>query len=565
MSNPTGSSPLTWGAPGPPTDVPRAELRSHHRFSWIWVTPVVAAGLVLYLGVQAMARRGPLITITFKTADGLTAQQTKVKHKAVDLGTVEDIALSPDMSHVSVRVRMDGRAAPLLTDRARFWVVRPRFASGNLAGIASGLETLVSGAYIEIDPGQPPGREARTFTGLEDPPGVRSDEPGHLYVLHAEQLGSLTVGAPVFYRNVSVGDMLGYDLADGSNPIAIRIFVRAPFDRFVHADTRFWNASGLSIDRGAAGLRVEVESIQALISGGIAFIAPQERSEVAPPAPNDAAFTLYSSESAARAASYVHNLPCVAYFRSSIAGLVPGAPVQVYGVTVGVVTGTRLMANAPGDPWTARVTFDLQPERLLDSADAIGSTERTMRAAIARGVDQGLRVVIDSTNFVTGEKALSLQHVPNAKAIAIDHEGDAWVLPSQAGGVDNIVTSLSELATQLDHLPVREIGDDVRSALVAASATLRDVDQLARRADAGLAPALQRLPDIADQLQQAVQKANGALGENGYGQNSGFQRNIERLMHQVNETARSVRLLADFLDRHPEALIRGRSTQAAGP
>jgi paraquat-inducible protein B len=131
--------------------------------------------------------------------------------------------------------------------------------------------------------------------------------------------------------------------------------------------------------------------------------------------------------------------------------------------------------------------------------------------------------------------------------------------------VDNIVTSLSELATQLDHLPVREIGDDVRSALVAASATLRDVDQLARRADAGLAPALQRLPDIADQLQQAVQKANGALGENGYGQNSGFQRNIERLMHQVNETARSVRLLADFLDRHPEALIRGRSTQAAGP
>jgi paraquat-inducible protein B len=144
-----------------------------------------------------MARRGPLISITFKTADGLTAQQTKVKHKAVDLGTVEDIALSPDMSHVSVRVRMDGRAAPLLTDRARFWVVRPRFASGNLAGIASGLETLVSGAYIEIDPGQPPGREARTFTGLEDPPGDRSDEPGHLYVLHAEQLGSLTAGAPV--------------------------------------------------------------------------------------------------------------------------------------------------------------------------------------------------------------------------------------------------------------------------------------------------------------------------------------------------------------------------------
>jgi paraquat-inducible protein B len=170
--------------------------------------PIVAAAIGGYLAFNSLSRRGPTIVISFRTADGLTAGQTKVKHKAVDLGTVESIRLSPDMSHVIVRVQMQAEAEPYLTDKARFWVVRPRLSGSTI----SGLETLISGGYIELDPGAKGDSSQREFTALEDPPGVRSDEPGQTFELKAPRIGSLGSGSPVFYRDIAVGEVLGYSL-----------------------------------------------------------------------------------------------------------------------------------------------------------------------------------------------------------------------------------------------------------------------------------------------------------------------------------------------------------------
>jgi paraquat-inducible protein B len=483
---------------------------------------------------------------------------------------VEDVKLSEDMSNVQIHVRMNRQGERVLTNHARFWVVRPRLTPGNI----SGLETLVSGAYIEVDPGAPGGASQTRFTGLEEPPGTRSDEPGQTYVLKAKALGSLAPGAPVFYRDVTVGEVLSYDLGNGVGPVTINVFVRAPFDKFVHENSHFWNASGISVNLGAQGLHVELESLQALLSGGIAFDSPVK--SPTPVSKGGQQFSLYDNKAEADAAGFRKNIPIVTYFKSSVTGLGKGSPVQVFGIQIGSVTDVRLVMDPTTHIMRARVAFDIQPERVFPENEV--EQQETDLAMATSLVGRGMRAVLESSNFITGQKAISLEIVPNAAPATVSQEGDAMVVPSQGGGLDNITNSLSDIATKLDAIPFDEIGKnlnrtlasvsdtvsgpDVKNALHKLSETLTDVQHLVRNADRGMTPVLQKLPQIATDLQQAVGKANAALGEGGYGGNSDFQRNISRLLDQVNDAARSIRQLADFLTRHPEALIRGRTAQA---
>jgi paraquat-inducible protein B len=537
----------------------------------MWLIPIVAGFIIIYLAFTTLADRGPLITISFKTGAGITAQQTEVKHKDVSLGMVENVHLSDDFSHVVVRVRMNEQGARAATDHARFWVVRPRFSTGNI----SGLETLVSGAYIEVDPGDPGGQPQREFTGLEDPPGVRSDEPGRTYRLKAASLGSLGPGSPIFYRDVNVGEVLGYDLGDGLGPVTINIFVRSPFDKFVHGETHFWNASGVSVGFNGGSLHIELQSIQALLAGGVAFETPKFAIKT-PNSPHDSLFHLYEDKDEADAAGFQKNIEFVTYFDSSLAGLGRGSAVQVFGIQVGTVQDVRLIVDPQGGTIRARVSFEVEPERASPGGNL--NAQMDPKDFVSSLVARGMRAVLESSSLITGAKDIALEFVPHAKPATIGREGDALLMPSQSGGLDNLENSLSDVATKLDTIPFEDIGKnvdqllaslnqtvggpEVKNALQKLSETLTDVQHLVQHADRGMAPVLQRLPQISAELQQAVAKANAALGEGGYGSNSDFQRNMSRLLDQVNDAARSIRLLADFLDRHPEALIRGRTSEA---
>jgi paraquat-inducible protein B len=541
------------------------------RFPLLWLVPIVAVSLSLYLGVKYLGNRGPLIKISFSSADGITAQQTEVKYKAVTLGVVEDVQLTENLKNAVVHVRMNAEGARVLTDHARFWVVRPRLSPGNI----SGLETLVSGAYISVDPGDPGGAPKYDFVGLPEPPGVRSDEPGKTYRLLASRLGSLGPGSPLFYRDVAVGEVLGYDLGDGVRPITIDAFVRAPYDKFVHDSTHFFNSSGVSLTVGAEGLHLELESLQALLSGAVTFETPRFLAE-APVSDAGHTFKLYDNQTEADAAGFARNIPFVTYFTSSVSGLGRGSEVEIFGIQVGAVTDVRLVMDPLVGKMRARVAFDLQPERVFSEAQVLSqpNPEHVTKAL----VQAGMRAVLNSSNIVTGQKDISLQYVPGAPPATLGHEGDSLVLPSQGGGLDNITSSLSDITAKLDKIPFDEIGrdladtlksvdrtvsgPDVQTALKRLSDTLADVQQLVRHADAGMTPVLKRLPQISADLQQAVAHANALLGQGGYGGNSDFQRNMERLLDQVNNTARSIRLLADFLDRHPEALLLGRTSHA---
>ncbi|MFT9014559.1 MAG: MlaD family protein [Acetobacter sp.] len=544
------------------------------RFSIIWVIPIISVLIAGFLVWRSFMDNGPDITVVFDTADGITSGQTQVKNKAVVLGTVEGISLTDDLRHVRVRIRMNKGTGDMLTDKARFWVVRPRINGASVTG----LETLMSGAYIAFDPGldttgRPAGHHVSTFTGLEAPPGVRSDQPGQTYMLVSDTLGSIGQGAPVFFRDVAVGEVLGYTMPPGGRgPVLIQIFVQEPYDHYLTAASRFWNVSGVKVGFGAGGLKVQLQSIQALFSGGVAFGLPPE-DDTAPASQEqtrpDTVFKLYDSKEDADNAGYHERMPLATYLTSSVKGLAPGAQVDMFGIQVGNVTSVKLdLTSSPGHP-RVRVGMEIQPERVLSARELQhGDLVGMFRTLVANG----LRASTDSASFLTGEGMIALNFVKNPDNATTSMEGRTLVIPGQAGGMSGIMDSLSTMTARLSAMPFEQIGANANSLLAHADATLNgpDVKQslaslrqslqnfqaLSHDLREGVAPLMQRLPQMADQLDQALQNANRLLAS--YGGNSDFHRNLQSMVLQLGQTARSLRFLSDFLTNHPSALLAGR-------
>ncbi len=555
----------------------QAKISRRRQFQIIWLIPIVAVLIAAFLGWKALKDRGPMVTLNFATADGITAGQTKVRHKAVDLGTVESVVLSHDRGRVDVRVRMQREALPYLTEQTRFWVVRPRFSLNNV----SGLDTLLSGAYIGLDPGLPGSPEKLDFNGLEEPPALRSDEPGRTFKLTASRIGGISAGSPLSYRDIPAGEVLGYELGPRGEGLTLNIFVRSPYDAFVHANTKFWNSSGVSVNLGATGVSLRLDSLQALLSGEIAFDTSEE-GRATPVAAPDTLFPLYADAASAANAGYKRRVPFMIYFNGSVRGLAVGAPVETLGLQVGTVSSIQLMFDPKLLlPPKVAVQIEIQPERLLQESE--NPTEDTPAVAHAL-VKRGLRAQLQTTNYLTGQMVVSLELPPDAPADAPNAEvteNGIVVLPSVNGGFDGIIQSAGHLADTLAALPLEQIAKNLNDTLAGAnelthapalrqslqslSDTLADTRQLVHQLGSGVTPVLKRLPELARSLQDTAERADKLVGsvDLSYGGGSGFKRDLDRLLGEVGDAARSVRMLADYLDQHPSALVRGRTGSAA--
>jgi len=515
---PPSAPPPPAQQPGPPSP-PRAHLR-RPTFPLVWFIPLLAAMIAGYLGYRTFLEQGPLLTLTFSTADGLQAGQTQVKYKAVALGTVESIGLSPDNSHVIVRVRMTEVGSRFLTSHARFWVERPRFTLSD----TTGLETLVSGAYITLDPGTPGGASQRIFTGLEQPPGVRSDQPGRVFTLTTADAGALNSGSPVFFHGATVGEVLGYDLGTnltaGSAPVKISIFIHAPYDDLVRPDSRFWDSSGIAAGIQGGVLQVQLQSVQALVAGGVSFSLPDWAASEAPSA-DGASFPLYASQEAAQAAGYRTQVPIVAYFTGNVAGLTQGAPVDMLGIQVGDVTDVSLQVDPTNGTARVRVAMAVQPERVVSAAPLAGAVSDT-QAAMARMVAHGLRAGIGTESYVTGQKLINLDFAAGTPPATATQEGDALVLPSNNSSLDEIVANATDISAKLDKLPYAELADNLNKLLTSSAGTLQ------------------------------------SLGS-GFGPDSDVQRQLLTLLQETTQAVQSLNALSTELDRHPNALLLGRN------
>ncbi|WP_343712424.1 MlaD family protein [Inquilinus sp.] len=551
-------------APVPPA--PRLDRK--RRLSPIWLVPIVAALVGVYLAWITLSEKGPTITITFQTADGLEAGKTLIKHKEVVFGTVKSLALSEDLGHVEVTAEMTREAAPHLRQGTRFWVVRPRLsASGGLTGFS----TIVSGAYIELDPGQ--GASERSYTGLEDPPVVRADMPGTEYVLTADRIGSIGAGSPIYFRDVQVGQVMGFDSSNLEAGVKIHAFIRAPYDRQVYAGTRFWNAAGISLTTGPQGFRLQIESLQAVLAGGIAFDTPAT-ARTGEPAKGGTSFALYKDQASVQESEYTIRLPYLVYFDGSVGGLAPGASVEWHGLKIGQVTDVRLQYDAAAGRARIPVTIEIEPQRieLVGTDQSFGSG-----ANVAALVRRGLRAQLKTGNLITGQMVVTFDIDPDAPPAELG-TGDRYpVIPSVPGQLDSAMRSVNGILDKVSALPLDRLieqanatlksfetlaaAPEITESLRSLSGALASTQQLLAQANTDLGPVVQKLPPLLTTAQQAVQRLSGTLGSinQGYGAESTFKRDLTRLMSQVDDTLRSVRVLTDYLEQHPEALIRGKT------
>lgn len=508
----------------------------------IWLVPVIALLIGASMLLHAWLAAGPEIAITFQTATGLEPGKTAVKYKDVTVGVVKDIQLRGDDSQVQVTVSLNESAANLARADTRFWVVRPRVGIGGVTGI----DTLLSGAYIGVDKGSS-ARTRSAFTGLESPPAIINDMPGSRFVMQTDDLGSLDIGSPVYYRRVPVGRIASYQLNADGKSVSLQIFIDAPYDRFVTPNSRFWNASGLDVSVGANGFRLRTQTVAAIMAGGIAFATPENASGASPVGPKGE-YVLAKDQESALAAPDGPPMRFKLRFERSLHGLEVGAAVEFSSIKIGRVVSVDLDYSPQGYRFPSVVGIEVYPNRLGNVLSKLPKQNRGLEqetAAFTRDlVEHGLRAQATPSNLLTGQLYISLDFVPNAARVPFDIHARPLVLPTINGGFDRLQEQIASIVSKVDKMPLASIAQNL-------NATLAGVDNSLKQVNGQTLPAANQL---LRQMSQTAQTAQDLLAED-----SPLMLTFSQSLQEALRALRAVRNLADQLDRHPESLLQGRT------
>lgn len=545
----------------------QAAMRRSRWPGWIWAVPIAAIVIVGWLALRHFVNSGPEVTVTFDEGGGVRAGDTKVRYRDMNVGEVEDVRLAKDLTHVVMTLRLDKNVAGALREGTRFWIVGADLGIDNLAA----LTTIVSGPYIEMDPG--PGKPAHHFVGLERAAPLPLATPGTHFVLHAHELGSLAEGADIKYLGLKVGVIEGIKLVEQGHGFDIDAFVRAPFDKLVHTGSRFWNAGAVRIST-SNGLSAHLVSLSAIVSGAVAF-------ETLPGAESGAAakpgsrFEVYDSESDARGAPIGQTVPYLVRFRGAVGDLRPGAPVMLRGFRVGEVTAVDFSYDARKDRLETPVTLEIEPARLkLEGVTppADGDWTPAVNRVLEALIGQGLRARLDRAAPVIGRRIVSLDFVSGVPPGRLILGGRHPEIPATSSGeIAGLTARAREIMDKIDAVPFAAIGDNLRQITAQAKEfagspelarslgqidrTLVDIDRTIRMVQTRAGPVLASVDQAAKDAQRAAASANTLLG----GSQAEQDRDLPHALHELARAARSIRALADYLDRHPEALIEGKT------
>ncbi len=538
--------------PTPPA-LPTAVVDPPRRFRipLVWVIPIVAALIGLFLAARTWYEQGPVVTLQFRTGTGLEPGKTRIKYKDVDVGQISTVRLAEDGSHVVATAQMAREAAPLLVEDTRFWVV-----SAKVSGSAvSGLDTLLSGTYVGMDAGKS-GEARRDFVGLEDAPVVSLGVPGRSFALHADTLGSIDVGTPVYFRRIQAGQVTAFKLDDAGQHLDIQVFIKSPYDRFVTIDTRFWNASGIDLKLGAEGLQLNTESATAILAGGLAFETPPGGDTEAAPAGQD--FRLFSTRAEALKQPSSNAQIWQLRFTETLRGLSVGAPVDFRGIQIGEVIAISPDVDVDAADVGLQVDIAVFPERMQSRKDATQDmSEADFRAFVDRLIKRGLRAQLRNGNLVTGQLYVAMDFFPSAGAAKIDWAGQPPQLPTQRGSLDELQATLGRIAAKLDRLPLDDIAAETRRAIAGLASAVERTEALMQRLD-GLASNEVRAAVAETQQTMAEARAAVADGRRLLASDAPLQQDLRDSLQELSRAAQSLRHLADTLERNPEALLRGK-------
>ncbi len=528
--------------------------RDKETFSLIWFVPFIALVIALTLAISAWQKQGPIIEIYFQKAEGIEPKRTKVRYKNVDIGTVESVRISDNLSSIVVTAELAPEFSAYVSDNTKFWVVSPRIS---LSGI-SGLSTLVSGVYIEIDPGEP-GEEQFLFQGLDEPPLVKSDTKGRSYTLFSKTLGALDVSSPVYFKQIKVGEVTSYRLAADNQDIEISLFIEAPYDKFVTSHSRFWNVSGFDVDVGANGVNIELESLNAFVSGGIAFDSPHiEGTEPTTALSN---YYLLPNRKAVVEGAYVTSYPFAMRFSNqSTRGLNPGSTVEYYGIKVGEVRTVSFSEVGLGTT-SIDIIVDIQPERMAQKPPL---ERKNFESRIVEMVKYGLRAQLKSGSLLTGSLYIDLVNTDEKNGPEWINDGLVYI-PTITGDVDQATKRLASIVNKIDQFPIATIGNDLSASLAELNALLSDLNNTNFSTNLGnvvanAENASQELNQITLSATTSLQQLENTLKtmEESIAPDSQLYFELLNTLKSISESADSVRQFTDELNRHPQSLILGK-------
>lgn len=529
----------------------------------IWIIPILAILFGLSLLYKTEVERGPVITIAFKNGDGFVAGKTHVQFKGVQIGLVTSIALSNDNEQVIVTVQLDKNATKFTKDDSSYWVVRPQITTSGV----SGLSTLLSGPYIAADLGRSTEKRLQ-FVALDVPPILTGGTPGREFTLKATSLGSHSVGTPVYFRRLTVGEVVAYDLEADGKEISIKVFIHAPYDQYVTTNTRFWNASGVDVTIGPSGLKIQTESLISVMMGGIAFETPQSigvnildanidthKAENAPvinqpPSLSERAqagyvFKLFQTQATATEEPYVLVQRAVINFKESVRGLSVGAPVEFRGVRIGEVAHIGVAFDLKTFVATQPVEINLYPETILARSSISGAiipipnTKEGQSKRLKSFVDHGLRAQLRSLSLLTGEQYIGLDFFPDAPKYTFDLSKEPFEFQAVPGKLESLEQSVTDVLATADKLFKKidaNIIPDVTKVLV-------NTDKLLKKFDKNIVPELKQVLSNVDEITMS---------------DSPLLIDIRDSLRELTKAANSIKNLANMLDQQPQSLIYGK-------
>lgn len=542
--------------------------------SVVWIIPVVTLLVGSWLVFKTLSEQGPQVSISFKTAEGIEVGKTKIKYKNVDIGTVEQIKFSDDFSNVILTAEFNKGSEEFLKRSTRFWVVKPQLG---LQG-ATGLSTLVSGAYIEIEPG--PGADQRHFVGLEKQPVVTADEQGVEVTLVTQNLGSVDLGSPIYYQGLLAGEVLGHELGNDRKSVYIHAFIKDPFDQLIRGNTHFWNASGINVSMGADGFKVQTASIRSMIYGGIAFDTPETLEQVTTDIDN-LVFTLYDNFESIQENAYTRKLKFMMFFDSSVRGLSMGAPVEFKGIKVGSVLDVRLEFDDEDTTFRIPVLIEIELQRIIERGnEESSSTYETLN----RLVEKGLRARLQTGSLLTSQLYVELDMHPGTPINISGEETQFPELPTLASANFGAITASAEsLLAKLNAIDIYEVTNVMLDTIKHVDETVSNVNELITVP--GIPQAIENMKSSLSNFKNIMQKVDGSniqeainaghtalesltvtldKTNNVLEPNSPAQYNLIKLTGELEETARSIRSLVETLERNPQALIFGKGNKTRG-
>ncbi|MFW2543609.1 MlaD family protein [Primorskyibacter sp. 2E107] len=534
-------------AHGAPADVPIEPPKTGPRFSLVWLIPILALVVALGVALQNWNERGPLIEVRFVNADGVHAGETELRYRDIAVGLVEAVGFSDNLEEVIVSIRLDKSVAPYVDAASRFWVVRPEVTAQGV----SGLDTVLSGVYIEGAWDGTAGQAQDRFEGSPKAPMLALGEKGTTFTLRSdERLPS--ENTPILYRGVQVGRLGATEVSPDGLAVEAQVVILEPYDALVTENTRFWDISGFSFSLDAGGARLQFNSLASLISGGVTFATlGSGGTQIA----DGAEFELHPDEETAREDYFLEgdggSVDLMMVFDENLAGLSAGAPVQLGGLRMGeVITISGLVDAARfGDDKVRLVaTVRLNPGRIgLED-----STEEGFLDYLETRVRRGLRAQLTNASLLTGGLKIDLVDLPDAPDAELMRDAEPYpLIPTTESKVANVAASAQGLLSRVDALPVEELldnavnfladargllnSDGIQEAPEELRATLAAIRSVAESDEVASLPA--QIGQVATGLEEASATLNTLLGDV---QDRAIVAAVSDLIANIDETAQTL-------------------------